>query len=119
MSMTDKELADAIVACGVGYVSGPHAYGLFLAEGTSERIGGPEDFVRDWRVAGALMERMNSFEVFHGGEWVMDIGMPGSNRRVAATNESLPRAICEACVAASAFAICRSCIAMLTGESDE
>jgi len=78
MSMTDKELADAIVACGVGYVSGPHAYGLFLADsafifkGTSERIGGPEDFVRDWRVFGALSELCYERGIGISGAWPVD-----------------------------------------------
>ena len=97
--MDDKELADAVVALGVGqhmtggrsglYGIGPH--GSMSAD----------KWVRFWPVAGALMDWQCNFEVHHAGdEYVMDIGIPGSHRRAAATNESLPRAIIEACVEA-------------------
>ncbi len=112
--MNDKELADKVVALGVGYRSGPHAYGIFLAEGTSERIGGPEDFVRDWRVAGALMEKMTMegpdklrtvMGSYHPtlGSFEASVSTSATNpygTYLDRSNESLPRAIIEACVGA-------------------
>ena len=66
--MDDKELADRVVALGVGrcvldkyYVRSPDGD---VAQPHEQRtIAG---FVRDWRVAGALMEK------YEDGDWFMD-----------------------------------------------
>ena len=110
--MNDKELADAVVALGVGSYQNP----LFLVDDQySASILPAESFVRDWRVAGALMERMTGEvliwrinyedEDLEGGElvslqtgyaWVVEPPRTKDARQY----ESLPRAIIEACVEA-------------------
>ena len=93
----DKELADKVVALGV-----------FTALGTNENIYHianaipltAHDFVRDWRVAGALMEKcedVNSVKRRNLGYVIESII---GDRTGEAQNDSLPRAICEACVEA-------------------
>jgi hypothetical protein len=99
--MSDKELADRIVALGVGrYYENTTDLGLpsgwwYFHEGTYQRSAA--SFVRDWLVAGTLMERCHQFEIrifgFKikvGDSWVDNPEHPAD----------LPRAICEACVAA-------------------
>jgi len=113
--LDDKELADRVVALGIGgYAKLTEAdtepydfYGDFQSA---------DQFVRDWRVAGALMEKCigmaiepleidsgygrgwevcNCFSVnskFGGGDHCYKF--------CKAENESLPRAIIEACVEA-------------------
>ena len=68
---SDKELADKIVALGVGERS------VTLGDGETRYIvGGLRPalseyyFVRDWRVAGALMERVDSIRIDHLEGWV-------------------------------------------------
>ncbi len=51
--MNDKELADAVVALGVGRLSKIAENGYQFEVTTNIAI---EDFVRDWRVAGNLLE---------------------------------------------------------------
>lgn len=101
---TDKELADKIVALGVLRLSihdTEYRY-IFRSVGyTASHI------VRDWRVAGALMEK--SWEHFiigkHGTredwEWSVgwDIDYDGCTT-YSVIGQSLPRAIIEACVEA-------------------
>jgi hypothetical protein len=101
--MNDKELADRIVALGVG--SG--LADCYLIDAFSQSA---YQFVRDWRVAGALMEKMSSVHVY----WD-DIGwsckateryVTGKDTGVGNVDaldrqyHDLPRAICEACVEA-------------------
>ena len=109
--MNDKELADKVVALGVGNNTHDlYAFGAYHVIGCAF-----SDFVRDWRVAGALMERMPDEvliwrinyedEDLEGGElislqtghaWVIE----PTRTKDARQNESLPRAIIEACVEA-------------------
>ena len=91
--MNDKQLAERIVALGVGdkrelsagnrkwYV---YSWDLF-----------DKDFVRDWRIAGALMERCVDFEyqMCDGCVYASTNG-----REAYIETDSLPRAICETCV---------------------
>ena len=93
--VNDKELADRIVALGVGnhqhFSDGRDKgdwYGFDCTGDTAEY------FVRDWRVAGALMEKC---KYTHGGYW---FGVVWDQAGLTHTDESLPRAICEACVEA-------------------
>ena len=116
--MNDKELADAVVALGVGkYHPRTNEAGIHVSsysglsingheiDGTEERVNSaitilvtPYDkFVRDWRVAGALMEKCatGEYSVLSDNEWSALM-----NDDHQSWNESLPRAIIEACVSA-------------------
>ena len=103
--MTDKELADKIVALGVGECdglgharNGSHWYSLEASD-----LGGlcDELFVHSWIVAGALMEKCKEFEriIYYQKTNIWDIEI-SSSKYVCESNESLPRAINEACVEA-------------------
>ena len=98
---TDKELADAIVDCRVGMSAtepdGTTSYSIDCGSCWLT----PEVFVRSWEISGALMEKVNrGFEIgtfkYNDGRWTARI------RRSdwCGLHESLPRAICEAAVAA-------------------
>ena len=109
--MNDKELADRIVALGVGDW-------MENKDGRWYRIrdwgdySQPELFTSDWRVAGAMMEKVINkdnredngnydIQTHHesGKYWTMiDSNHGWANEGVQ--NESLPRAINEACVEA-------------------
>ena len=104
--MNDKELADKIVALGVGKANQiyPDALGRFYQIDTNadwQTSVNETKFVRDWRVTGALMEKEELVSVRY---WMTDIGvwhvehdyMPPDGKIFV--SESLPRAICEACV---------------------
>ena len=104
--MNDKELADAIVALGVGYKrkrdlwNGAAAY---CPDSNSDIAGPVYAFVRDWRVAGALMEmgQAHFIEKLNDTMWAVRSDKPYGEGKTRDwyENESLPRAICEACVA--------------------
>ncbi len=87
MSYSDQELADAVVALGVGSYYGMKKSNWYSIPGDSFGASGvmADTLVRDWRVAGALMEKMPGV-------------MPMISRKNA--GESLPRAITEAYVIA-------------------
>ncbi len=103
--MNDKELADKIVALLPDF----HDWGCRPGQ-ASERYGTlnwhlpkiAHDFVRDWRVVGALMEKCWSVEIDKIGcpWWVAAERAEKPQRFRKAENESLPRAIIEACVEA-------------------
>ena len=109
--MTDKELADKVVALGVGGKSSSYGdvYHLpgsgFGSPDTTDSI----DFVRDWRVAGALMEKCASVEIDTIGNpwWVAAYALKRDpdghqlpERWFKSKGDNLPRAIIEACVEA-------------------
>ncbi len=84
--MNDKELADKVVAHGVGEL---HIRNFMLDDFDMSLE--PSKFVRDWRVAGALMEK----------EWgFLERLIALSQIDFIPKNESLPRAIIEAYVEA-------------------
>lgn len=92
--MNDKELADAVVELGID----PHAYSDGMVKFPAEYF-----LVRDWRVAGALMEKMTGeltvWEQIYDNDspvWIVETFLANVDGR----NESLPRAITEACVEA-------------------
>ena len=104
LSNPDRSLADKVVALGVGEsagtlsnplweISGDYGNGLQVAAW---------QFVRDWRVAGALMEKCWSVEIDKiGCPWWVAAERPKKPQKFCkAKNESLPRAIIEACVEA-------------------
>ena len=101
--MNDKELADRIVALGVGrkteWVRDVWRYSL----GDSQDM--PDiDFVRDWRIAGALLQKGEShfIEKLTRTTWAVRSDKPYGEGKTREwyENESLPRAIIEACVEA-------------------
>lgn len=103
--MNDKELAGKAAAI-LGW-EGPNnynAYGFPYESGVILWMH-PHDFVRDWRVAGALMEKLPLWHIrILGGDVVIapndEWGCPDYSQRVDAESDSLPRAIIEACVEA-------------------
>ena len=79
--MNDKELADRIVALGVG--DDGDATGFYYLEADEFD---DSEFVRDWRVAGALMEKFFTWQFLY-------------DTAVHRMDESIsPREICEICV---------------------
>ena len=57
--MNDKELADAVVALGVAEISCNFSHKWYRVLNRTMSMGlQPINFVRDWRVAGALLERL-------------------------------------------------------------
>jgi hypothetical protein len=90
--MNDQELAKSIEALGIGR---PTEYITPQGDdGWWEELN-DYDFVRDWRVAGALMEKMTRVCEWYemAGLWKVRI-----DDSISVRNESLPRAICEAIV---------------------
>ncbi len=102
--MNDQELADAVVALGVGRTDGEWSdlTPRYIAPNSSGWHGA-DGFVRDWRVAGALMEKLeldfcvhiNRYKLYDVDVFDKDC-LHVANQR----NESLPRAIIEACASA-------------------
>ena len=101
----DQWLADAVVALGVG-VSGNNDWYLppdheFGATSVSAQV-----FLRDWRVAGALMEKCRedaisiNIDGIHTQGYVEVFNLTDRKFPVANIDESLSRAIIEACVEA-------------------
>lgn len=97
--MNDKELADRIVALGVGVKDPFRSYMYSVSRLAGVRYDA-ESFVRDWRVAGALMEKVIVVETHDlDNEWYAK-AEPRGGVYVIACHESLPRAIIKACVGA-------------------
>lgn len=104
--MDDKTLADALVADGIGQALQPNLpkseqLYYYAPDGWPHEPNDPEDFVRDPRVAMACMERMGGLvwrQEYKDDTpvWIVETDI----ENIDATNESLPRAICEAYVMA-------------------
>ena len=93
--MNDKELADRVsIILGAKHCDGPFPDNWYFPDQEIEKYLGFNDaaLVRDWRVAGAMMEK-----VCEDGEtaWIDLV-----ENRLNPWQESLPRAINEACVEA-------------------
>jgi hypothetical protein len=103
MVMNDKQLADAVVAIGVGrhqhFSDGRDKGDWYGYDSTGDSA---DVFVRDWRVAGALMEKVQhmSFERAHGTGFEVNAESYDLVYGNVEIKESLPRAIIEACVMA-------------------
>ena len=107
--MNDKKLAKKVLALGVGESWVPGTYELYDDNGRGDHTGAflkyeAAEFVRDWRVAGALMEKVDAhfIEKLTEAMWAVRSDKPygqGKTRNWY-ENESLPRAIVEACVEA-------------------
>ena len=105
--MNDKELADRVVALGVGAVLDDGITYLLVSDDGGYAFNPVTTFVRDWRVAGALMERavkqdlwFNLFQDAHDQKrCVIDLMYGPDNKEITdmASDRSLPRAIIEAC----------------------
>ena len=93
--MSDQELADKVVALGVGNLIAVGNYQIGETTGLYA-----DQFVRDWRVAGALMEKCLSVEFITVSRTREYSAVARTGKTADAINESLPRAINEACVEA-------------------
>ena len=95
--MNDKELADKVVALGVGCKSVAH-----YAFSPSGAYIAPQYFVRRWDVTGELLEKWGRFIKIDNDvpEWVVACCLPEGHTHVGLI---LPRTIIEALV--EAFAI--------------
>ena len=105
--LTDQQIADALVEAGIlRSVSGDE--GEFYNREIMDPLQTPYTIIRDWRVAGACLERMDTQEILiwmqHYKEadsvWVVELGNSPAGSPDDGRNESLPRAICEAFVEA-------------------
>ena len=96
--MNDRELADKVVALELDGLHGRYAHKAGNREWfTYARDMEAKEFVRDWRVAGALMEKCSGINtVRRDGQWksyaVKNYGVAST-----ASDDSMPRAIIEAC----------------------
>lgn len=93
--MNDKELADKVVALGIGDRNGT----AFWRTPSGHHLDAHE-FVRDPRVAMALMERCLLVEIQEDGGWYAHVYAGETESPRNAHSDSLPRAIVEACVLA-------------------
>jgi len=107
--MTDIDLANKIVALGVAARSS-EAYAL-IGDDTDDfytyAMGKASEFVRDWRVAGALIEKCQKIYIEYIGDpeqtaVALTVYARAENNRTWdwKFGESLPRTINEACVEA-------------------
>ena len=107
--MNDKELADRVVALGVAdppfHVPAFGANYSFNTEAFSA-----ERLVRDWRVAGALMEKCELITVVaeRGPLYIATASFPDHQGKQCDSASSMPRAIIEACVEALTQAMTRA-----------
>lgn len=112
--MTPEQLADEIVALGIGSTSRAGHYTFYHLppdSGTQAELAISADlFTSDWRVAGAMIERTQGVMIdrfgFHGPWAVLaSNGLRYSLETIKGDN--LPRAINEACAAALREGKCR------------
>ena len=109
--MNDRELADLLVALGIGdklTLPEPH-FGYAYQFPAGEPDNGclfltDESFVCDWRVVGAVMEHFPKIEYQWGDDYdcvyVSFEGDDLGHLAICIDTDSLPRALCEACVKA-------------------
>ena len=97
--MDDKTLADKVVALGFGeHESGGAGEGYFYFRDLWKAHA--DTFVSDWRVAGALMERCRTVDVWNRidpHKWDVCTMADDSQAIRNVSGDSLPRAIVEAC----------------------
>ena len=96
--MNDKELADRVVALGVGIKSNrgmsEYSHNLYDFPGNPYPVC-DDVFVRDWRVAGALLETCESGSIVNCSDDDLGMWSVMFNGKQA-MNDSLARAIIEA-----------------------
>ena len=101
--MNDKELADRVVALGVGKANQiyPDGIGKFYqvdVDADWQTSVNESKFVRDWRVAGSLIEKVDATHVERCQSSMWRAQIPWSGGGVKEEFDgSLPRAIIEAC----------------------
>ncbi len=100
--MTDKELPDRVVALGVGAWDAFSPDTLIWPPGASSPVH-YKQFVNDWHVAGALLEKANTawygVSTYQDGSGPFHVTVERSKYTdwSSKADESLPRAIIEAC----------------------
>ena len=96
--MTDQELADELVAAGIGQTAAPPNEHLYLPMAAPVTV---EMFVRDWRVSGAATEKVDSLYIdkLSDGHWEVQAILNTMPTELM-VDKSLPRAINMACMAA-------------------
>jgi hypothetical protein len=102
--VNDQQLADAVIALDIGshqhFSDGRDKGNWYGYDSTGDSA---DVFVRDWRVAGSLMEKCHSVyfdELWDGTFSAEATPATESCEWFKVENESLPRAIIEACVEA-------------------
>ena len=108
--MNDKELADKVVALGLfnalKFSDGEDGGYQISSDPLHQTTQSAGNFVRDWRVAGALMEKCVQGEFrTDDGSWFAGATVDDDHAYYdeydnSANNALLPRAIIEACVEA-------------------
>ena len=98
--MNDKKLADKCVALGVGGHGLDAEIEIYWIGDSNTML--TKKFVRDWRVAGALMEKCQKMYVEYIGEPEQTVYARAENNRTWdwPAGENLPRLIIEACCVA-------------------
>ena len=98
--MIDKELADKVVALGVGAYDAGERHHAYWVDGHEWMDAWA--FVCDWRVVGELMEKCQKMYVEYIGEPEQTVYARAENNRTWdwPVGENLPRLIVEACVEA-------------------
>ena len=99
--MNDKELADKLVELGILYRNG----NIYYLNATKQWLGGDTETVRDWRVTGAMIEKVGGIylhkEPHLKGKWHVYAETDRAVRlpvdHATHQDESLPRAINIAC----------------------
>lgn len=105
--MNDKELADKVVALGIGSKCKLGLYDLF----PGSRPFTYTEFIRDWQIVGALMEKCRLVEItkqLNETHWLVrafpEHGQLDETIGISvAVNKLLPRAIIEACCEALSY----------------
>ena len=105
--MNDKELADKVVALGVGKFLPAKRGKVHIRSEDGYSIGhldsSVSEFVRDWRVAGALIEKVDYVVLarLNSNRFEAEIRMKKTEQKCALAVDREPcRAITEACVEA-------------------
>ena len=94
--MTDQELADKVVALGIA--EGPNNYVAYSLNTAVRNWQSMDTFVRDWLIAGTLMEKVDITYLKGRADGVWRAWHVGYVNDGVFENESLSRVIIEAAV---------------------
>ena len=94
--MTDQELADKIVAFGIGEYNGhkPDGWRFNPGDGWYQNA---SEFICDWRVAGAMMEKCHDVQILIMEGESYHVMAKYRRGKGVALNQNEPRAINKAC----------------------